>query len=93
MVECVEAVKEELEEAGLLGDSPKNPQGGRPKKAASQEKVAEHAGTSRRAISEAQTHVAAVDKYPFMQPWPQWLNITDMRIPATPVSNRDQCDQ
>ena len=64
------AVTKELEEAGLMGDSPKNPQGGRPKKAASQEKVAERVGTSRRAISEAQAHLETVDAFPFMQSSP-----------------------
>ena len=55
-----------------MGDSPKNPQGGRSKKAASQENVAERVGTSRRAISEAQAHVETVDAFPFMQSWPQY---------------------
>jgi len=66
------AVTEELEEAGLMGDSPKNLQGGRPKKAASQEKVAERVGTSRRTICEAQSHVETADAFPFMQSWPQY---------------------
>ncbi len=66
------AVTKELEETGLMGDSPINPQGGRPKKAASQEKVAERVGTSRRAISEAQAHVETADAFPFMQSWPKY---------------------
>ena len=81
MMDYVEVVKEQLEEEFLSESdenlegrrvSPKSgPRGGRPKKAASQAKVAERTGLAQSSISEAKSHVEVVEAFPFMKDWPQ----------------------
>jgi hypothetical protein len=45
------------------GIAPGKPKGGRPRKAASEENVAEVLGVSQRALNYAQEHVAAMERY------------------------------
>jgi len=76
MVDYVEAVKEELEEAEaeLSSESDNNsarPEGRQPK-VASQQKVAERTGIPQATISVAHKHVETVNAFPFMQSWPQY---------------------
>jgi hypothetical protein len=48
----------------FLSKNDKNPKGGRPHKADSEEKISERTGVPQPRINEARRHVAAVEKYP-----------------------------
>jgi len=75
MVAYVEAVWEQIQdEVDLLSDSDNKSKRrrGRPKEVDTQKKVAERAGVSQPPVSNAETHVAIADTFPFMQSWPQY---------------------
>lgn len=76
LVEIVKVVTADLENEASDSspdsgnESPTRKRGGQPK-AAAQNKVAERTGIPQQTISDAQAHVATLDKYPFMKSWPQ----------------------
>lgn len=94
MVKYVDAVGEELEKEKDLLDSNKTTKVrvGRPTKGkASQQQVAQRTGLTQPTISQAQSHIAAVDKYPFMQPWPQYRVLEARELVATlPEDERER---
>lgn len=58
--------------AEVLATDAKSPNGGRPTKlAVSEDKIAERIGVSQRTINNATRHVAAIDAYPELTPFPQ----------------------
>lgn len=94
MVKYVDAVGEELEKEKDLLDSNKTSKVrvGRPTKGkASQQQVAQRTGLTQPTISQAQSHIAAVDKYPFMRPWPQYRVLEARELVATlPEDERER---
>ena len=94
MVNYVEAVGEELEKERVLLDSNETSKVriGRPTKGkASQQQIAQRTGLTQPTISQAQSHIAAVDKYPFMQSWPQYRVLEARELVATlPEDERER---
>lgn len=78
MVAYTEAAEEQLkQEADLLPESGNKStapthERGRPSQTVSQEKVSERTGIPRQRATEAQSHVATADAFPFMKSWPAY---------------------
>jgi len=65
-------VQQRLEDMGGFGNGSQNPKGGRPPKAAVPDQVvADYLGVDRKTVRNAKAHVAAVDRYPELEPLPQ----------------------
>lgn len=70
LVELAEAARE-IDVTEFRPDSGRNSQGGRPETQGSSRRVAERIGIPRTTIQKAESHVAAVDAYPFLEQ-PGW---------------------